>query len=197
MFKIISIFFLLTSTVTVSASTLWEFYEKTTNNEISQALEKEMHSEAIRCTNGDNIACLTLGVGSFADSAWRVRELLTYFTPNGAVKKNLRKNLKSKIKNITPKKNISRSRKWGKGNINALSRRKIGNYTVEVHVDGNGPHIHLDRGSRNPKYIGMLNSSDKVRKTARVLSLLPKKLRENKIMRSAILKAKILWRNGG
>ena len=66
-------------------------------------------------------------------------------------------------------------KKWTLGSITKLGRQKIGNYQVEVHVDERGPHIHIDRGSKNEQYI----NADNI-KTEDVMKSLPGKLKKNK-----------------
>ena len=86
-----------------TCSTIMEKYMTATDNEMSLYLDKEMQSEARACLNGSTLSCINLGIGSFADSAWRARELLTYFTPSGVVQKNIKKQFKRKIKKILKK----------------------------------------------------------------------------------------------
>jgi hypothetical protein len=81
-------------------SSLLDKYLKITDNKMSKYLEKEMYSEAVACENGVKISCIRLGIGAFSDSAWRAKELLSYFTYSGIVKKNVKKKLKNKILKI-------------------------------------------------------------------------------------------------
>lgn len=87
----------------INADTLEKYYRNGTDNEMSAYLEKEMQSEAMACSKGSTLSCINLGIGSFADSAWRARELLTFFTPSGMVKKNAKKQLKRVVKKIYKK----------------------------------------------------------------------------------------------
>jgi hypothetical protein len=75
-------------------SSLLDRYIKITDNEMSKYLEKEMYSEAIACENGVKISCIRLGIGAFSDSAWRAKELLSYFTYKGIIKKNVKTKFK-------------------------------------------------------------------------------------------------------
>lgn len=70
----------------------------------------------------------------------------------------------SELEKATPEKDseenseVHEERKaWKHGSITKLSRRNIGQYQVEVHVDERGPHIHLNRGQRDEQYINLTN----------------------------------------
>ena len=115
-----------------NANTIEKYYMKGTDNEMSAYLEKEMQSEAMACSKGSTLSCINLGIGSFADSACRARELLTFFTPSGIVKKNAKKQLKRTIKKtykkslkITKDQIINRVVISGKENLDKTGIYKI------------------------------------------------------------------------
>ncbi|MFL0170883.1 RHS repeat domain-containing protein [Tenacibaculum maritimum] len=79
------------------------------------------------------------------------------------------------------------SKKHGKvfASVTILSRRKIKNYQVEVHVDSHGPHIHIDRGGgKKEQYINITNMN-----LNDALSHLPNKLKKDSSVQSAVQKA--------
>ncbi len=69
--------------------------------------------------------------------------------------------------------------------VTILKRQKISNHQVEVHTDKNGPHIHLDRGTKKEEYINVTDTT-----TDDAMKQLPKKLRKNDKVRQAVDKAK-------
>lgn len=181
-----------------NSNTITKYYYQATDNEMSTYLEKKMYTEAQACVRGYTRSCITLGVGSLADSAWRARELLLYLTPSGVTKKNLKKKLKNKIKKTisSSTRNRSGKQKWNKGEIQILSRRNIKGHQVEIHIDGKrGPHIHLDRSTKNIN-INILSPTGKVRSNAKILSYFPKKLKNVTLIRKGIDKAIRLWKAG-
>lgn len=118
--------------ISIGNSNTIEYYFEATNNEMSTALEKKMYSEAIACSEGSTVSCIALGMGSFADSAWRVREFLKFFTPSGVVKKRVKgqfkrvaKKIYNKSKKITASQIINRVVISGKEHLNKTGIYKI------------------------------------------------------------------------
>jgi hypothetical protein len=79
-------------------SQILEKYMYITENEMSSSLDREMESVAKECVNGNNLSCINLGLGSFANSAWRAKDFLEYFTPSHVVKKKFKKEFLKKAK---------------------------------------------------------------------------------------------------
>lgn len=65
--------------------------------------------------------------------------------------------------------------------VTILRRQNIRNYQIEVHVDSHGPHIHLDRGTRQERYINISGMSNE-----QALRELPNKLRRESSVSAAI-----------
>ena len=62
-----------------NSGTIQEFYNLKSDNSLSSYLEKQMEDEAMRCSKGSDIDCITLGVGSLSTSLVRLDKILVDF----------------------------------------------------------------------------------------------------------------------
>jgi hypothetical protein len=77
---------------------------------------------------------------------------------------------------------------WKHGSITILPRQNINNHQVEVHVDNHGPHVHLDRGAKDQKYIVFKESVADAEKE------FPGALRGNARIQGALERALARWK---
>ncbi|WP_437716989.1 hypothetical protein WMF45_11600 [Sorangium sp. So ce448] len=84
----------------------------------------------------------------------------------------------------------SAKKEWKHGSITKLGRRRFGTHQVEVHVDERGPHVHLDRGAADEKYINLKGFSSAADGDAQ----LPGALQGNGTIVSAMQEAIDTWK---
>jgi hypothetical protein len=82
------------------------------------------------------------------------------------------------------------TKKWPHGSITKLGRRRFGTHQVEVHVDERGPHVHLDRGTADEKYINLRG-----REAAEGDADLPGAIRGDGTIMSAMVDAIASWKH--
>jgi len=166
------------------------------DNIISSKIENSMKDDAMRCSKGDKSSCLVLGAGSVASVLWRIDKALIDIASRGRTTKSrkARRILKKARKILKDKKNSSSSQRNNRSNqsksILILPQTNINGHQVMIYVTKNNKAYIKTDGRR----IEMTRNRG-FHSMARILSLLPRDIRNSKLVRNKITSAKIQWRN--
>jgi hypothetical protein len=167
------------------------------DNIISSRIEKEIQSDAMRCSKGNKASCIVLGAGSIASVLWRIDKVLIDIASRGRTSKSRKatrilkkaqKILKDKNKNSSSTQRNNRSSQ--SKSILILSERNINGHQVMIYVAGNNKAYIKTDGRRLE-----MTRNGGFRSMAKILSLLPKDIRNSRLVRKKITSAKIQWRN--
>ena len=170
------------------------------DNRISSAIEQDMKSYAMACSKGDKNSCYVIGAGSVASVLWRIDKVLIDIASRGRTSKSrkatkilkkARRILKNSKKTSTS--NRSNNRSHQKNYTLILPQRNINGHKVLIYIMSPRANSKAFIQVDNHK-ISMVRNGG-FRSTAKILSLLPKNLRNSRLIRKKITSAKIRWRN--
>jgi len=166
------------------------------DNIISSHIEKSMESDAMKCSKGNKSSCIVLGAGSVASVLWRIDKALIDIASRGRTSKSRKaiKILKKARRLLKDNKNSSNTQRNNRSSqsrsIVILSERNINGHQVMIYIaKNNKAYIKVD-GRRTE-----MTRNGGFRSSAKILSLLPRDVRNSRLVRKKIVSAKIQWRN--